>query len=447
MIDTSKINPNNKVFCVAPWLSLNINQDGNIQPCCNSNLVFGDILRNDIKDVWNGEPIKKFRQCMIDQIPQESCKFCYEKEISGQKSLRQVFNESLFDEGKEFIYNTNDDYSVNEFGFIHWDVKLGNKCNFKCRSCGPSASSSIELEFTGKVSGRYDFSKISYYKIQPYLKVVNHLYFSGGEPLIMSEHYKLLDMLYRLDKHKDPNFRLVYNTNFSVLKYKKINILDVWSLFKYVQVHVSIDGVKKRGELIRHGFNWKKFVSNAKEFKERFKNRQDTHQLYFDCTVQALNVFDVVNLHQTLFDMELLTNIDNFHLNYLHGPRSLSVWILDKETKEEAKKNIQNHIDNFLIPNGAVKTISEFKGLINFIDLYQDQRLIVDFVDRMRYFDSKRGQSVFGTFPELKKVWEYYFEKKPPLIKKEEVTPESLSKLQFPVMPESMKSEVEQELN
>jgi len=408
MIDTSKINPNNKVFCVAPWLSLNINQNGNVQPCCNANLSFGNILKDNIETIWNNEPIKKFREGMVEKIPQDACRFCYEKELSGQKSLREVFNESFFEEGKQFIYDTNDDYSVNEFGFIHWDVKLSNKCNFKCITCCPESSSSIELEFNGKISGLYDFADIKFNKIKPYIDKVNHLYFSGGEPLIIEEHYQMLFMLIKLKKNKQSNFYLTYNTNFSTLTYKKIHVFDIWDVFNYVQVRISVDGMGNRGELIRNGFKWDRFVSNVKEFNQKFSNKSDTHGLWFDCTVQALNVFDVVTLHQTLFKEGLLTNIDNFHLNYLHGPRNLSVWILDKKTKEKAKANIQDHINNFLIPNQAVKTLRDFESLIKFIDLYQDQNLIPDFVHTMSDLDKKRNENVFKTFPELKDTWITY---------------------------------------
>ena len=131
-----------------------------------------------LKLFWNDDKIKTFRKGMVENIPQRHCLSCYEKEASGQKSLRQVFNENFFDEGSKFIYDTNDDYSVNEFGFIHWDIKLSNKCNFKCRTCCPSSSSSIELESNGKISGLYDFANIKLNRIKPYIDKVNHLYFS-----------------------------------------------------------------------------------------------------------------------------------------------------------------------------------------------------------------------------------------------------------------------------
>jgi len=409
MIDTSKINPNNKVFCVAPWLSLNINQNGDVQPCCiSSNYKFGNVLNEDIKDIWNNDKIREFRKNMIEQIPVKSCQECYENEISGEISLRQRFNESLFNHGSKFIYDTNDDYSVNQFGFIHWDVKFGNKCNFKCRSCCPSSSSSIEFEENGKLSPFNDFSKVNFSKIKSYIDIVNHLYFSGGEPLIIDEHYKMIVMLMKLKKHKNEEFYLLYNTNFSTLRYKKTHIFDIWDKFQNVFVAISIDGSFNRGELIRNGFKWDRFVSHVEQFNEKFKGREKTHRLQFACTVQALNIFDVVTLHKTLVEKKLIYHIDDYHLNFLHGPRNIAVWLLDKKTKEKAKENIRNHIDNFLIPNKAKDSIRQFESLINFIDLYQEQHLIPEFIKRMNYLDLIRGENTFKTFPELYDTWKTY---------------------------------------
>ena len=36
MIDTSRVKYDDDVFCVAPWLNLDIRQDGEVKPCCVS---------------------------------------------------------------------------------------------------------------------------------------------------------------------------------------------------------------------------------------------------------------------------------------------------------------------------------------------------------------------------------------------------------------------------
>ena len=168
---------------------------------------------------------------------------------------------------------------------------------------------------------------------------------------------------------------------------------------------VCMHGVGARGELIRKGFNWDRFVSHAKQFRDRFKDKENTHQLHFDCTVQALNIFDVVTLHQYLYNSGLMKDIDFFFLNFMQTPREMSVWILDKKTKEAAKENIRNHIDNFLLPNNSKQSVVFYESLIKYIDLYQEQTLIPNFLRSMRKFDKLRGENVIETFPEFERIW------------------------------------------
>lgn len=405
MFDKDKIRSRGKIFCCAPWLALDIRQDGEVKPCCVSEYTYGDINEKSLWEIWNDEPIRKFREDMVNGTPRKECQVCYNNQAAGKSSLRQDLNKDLFQIYKNFVYDTNDDYTVNEPGFVWWDVKLGNKCNFKCRMCSYTSSSSFELEQFGKISGKWNASEKTYEQIEPYLGMVQSLYFSGGESLIIDEHWKIMDRLIEMGRNNQ--VAVAYNSNFSNLIYKGRHIFDLWDKFdREVQVHVSVDGVGSRGELIRKGFNWERFVSHAEQFRDRFKDREFTHQIHFDCTVQALNVFDVVNLHKELYNRGLIQNIDFFFLNFLQTPREMSVWILDKKTKEAAKENIRKHIDEFLIPNGSRRSVGYYESLLTYIDLYQEQKLLPQFLDSMRKFDKIRNESVMETFPEFQRIWD-----------------------------------------
>jgi len=448
MIDKNKIDPNNGVFCVAPWMTLNIRQDGQVSPCCVCEYVYGDINKKSLWEIWNDEPIRKFREGMINGTPHKNCEVCYNNQAAGKSSMREDTIRNLWtpmgdqyqiDNFKErfltnttseymddyimeisesshprrggevdvrnFVYQTNDDYSVNEPGFIFWDLKLSNKCNFKCRMCSWTASSSFELEQFGKISGKWNAAEKTYEEVEPYLGVVEHLYFSGGESIIIDEHWKIMDKLIELDRNN--KVTVAYNSNFSNLVYKGRHIFDLWDEFnREMQVHISVDGVGARGELIRKGFKWDRFVSHAEQFRERFKSKEHTHQLHFDCTVQALNIFDITTLHRYLYDSGLMRNVDWFFLNFLQTPREMSVWILDKKTKEAAKENIRNHINNFLIPNKSVICLEFYESLLTYIDLYQEQKLIPKFLDSMRRFDKLRDENIIETFPEFQRIWD-----------------------------------------
>ena len=127
--------------------------------------------------------------------------------------MREDYNLNLFDplaswgfDYKKFVYETNDDYSVNKPGFVFWDLKLSNKCNFKCRMCSWTSSSSFELEQFGKISGKWNASEKTYEEVEPFLGVVKHIYFSGGESIIIDEHWKIMDKLIELGR----NIRLLW---------------------------------------------------------------------------------------------------------------------------------------------------------------------------------------------------------------------------------------------
>ena len=147
-------------------------------------------------------------------------------------------------------------------------------------------------------------------------------------------------------------------------------------------------------------------MSHVKQFRERYKDREETHQIHFDCTVQALNIFEVTKLHQELYNSGLMKDVDFFFLNFMQTPREQTVWILDKKTKEDAKENIRKHIEEFLIPNKAKRSISFYKSLLTYIDLYQEIKLLPQFLDSMRRFDKIRNENVMETFPEFQRIWD-----------------------------------------
>jgi organic radical activating enzyme len=65
-------------------------------------------------------------------------------------------------------------------------------------------------------------------QMQEHIPHLERIYFAGGEPLIMEEHYRLLN---ELVKRKMFHVNLVYNSNFSKLAYKDQNVLEIWKHF------------------------------------------------------------------------------------------------------------------------------------------------------------------------------------------------------------------------
>jgi uncharacterized Fe-S cluster-containing radical SAM superfamily protein len=369
-----------------------------------SGTCYGSLQTNTVEEIWNGEEIKKFRKDLLCGVPRRECKSCYIQEKSDQISLRKDLNIKYYEKYSHLVESTNDDGSVENPTFAYLDIRYSNKCNFKCRMCGPHFSSAWELELNEKVSKRSNSGLQIFKKTKDLFENIEEIYFAGGEPLIMDEHYYTLVKLIKLGISK--KIRISYNTNFSIIKYKNTDIFKLWSEFNNLLVGISIDGTFARGELIRKGFNWNNFVKNVEQFNEKllFPSQRE---LLFCCTVQALNCFNVMELHKKLYEMSLMKNVDDFFLNFLQIPIEMSVWILDEETKRDLIKQIQNHIDNFIIPNGGISTKISFENMIKFINMYQKQELIPKFTDQIEKLDLMRNENTPKTFPELNRIWNW----------------------------------------
>ncbi len=56
-------------YCEFPWTSLTVMSNGNIVPCTqdyDAEMIFGNIKKDSLEDIWNGEKYKEFRQWHID---------------------------------------------------------------------------------------------------------------------------------------------------------------------------------------------------------------------------------------------------------------------------------------------------------------------------------------------------------------------------------------------
>ena len=261
-------------FCLAPWISIHNWPDGKTYPCClwDSGKPIGNLEEQTLKEIWNSDEIKKTRVKMLNGEQVKACSRCYELERNGEHSYRQRINEQ---HGKYETYadNTNPDGSLDNMNLHLWDLRISNFCNFKCRSCGSELSSSWyedNIKLGKGVDGKKALISITNKskfldEIEEHYKCVDEIYFAGGEPLLMPEHYQILDRLIDLGR-TDVNIR--YSTNFSKLNFGKKSILEYWKHFSNIELYISVDGVEQLGEYVRKGYDNSTFVENIKLFKE-----------------------------------------------------------------------------------------------------------------------------------------------------------------------------------
>ena len=128
--------------CILPWIHLYGDVQGQYKLCCHiaSPAYNMGSYQEPISSIFNNEKYKKIRTQMLSgNIPEMCKKTCYDIEDLGGESNRQQVNKRFGKFAKLQDY-TNKDGSVNN-NPIYLDIRFGNKCNFKCRICGPFASS------------------------------------------------------------------------------------------------------------------------------------------------------------------------------------------------------------------------------------------------------------------------------------------------------------------
>jgi len=343
-------------FCILPWVHLHISQNGRVSPCCNNNRYLGNVQQNSINEIWKGQQFKELRKQFHNDIPDKRCSHCYNIEKSGKQSLRQISNQKYRKDLKRVEDNSPTP--------IYLDIRFSNICNFKCKTCWHGNSSAWFEEGSKQNASDERIIKAftnNFDEIHQHLNEVEEIYFAGGEPLIMEEHYQVLE---ELEKRELFDVQLRYNTNFSNLNFKEKNILTIWKKFNNVHVSASIDAAFQQGEEIREGFNWNQFIKNRKKMLATCPN------IYFEITptVSSLNINHLSQLHQELVEQKLL-EINNVYLNILERPKEYNIQELPLTQKNQAQDILNKHIEWLTVKNANEEVITDFRNLIKYMNL------------------------------------------------------------------------------
>ena len=401
-----------KSFCMLPWVHMHAFPDGRAYPCCLSEYwhPVGDLRKNTMEEVWNQTPYKTMRTNMLADKPCKECTKCYEQEANGFFSMRYDSNRNyghLINEVK----NTQSDGTHPEFKIRYWDVRFSNLCNFSCRSCGPIFSSNwyndhVKL-YNRKpdVLGR-DMLRVEYTagdedamleQMVPHIPYLEQVYFAGGEPLIMKEHYFMLE---KLIEHGKTDVRIQYNTNFSELAFKDKHVFDYWKHFKNVSVGASLDASGTRAELMRRGTDWAQTVKNRQRMIEEVPHVD----FYVSSTVSAMNVLHIVDFHKEWTELGLIKAKD-WNINICQSPDWYRIDLLPTEFKKnKVIPAYENHIA-WLEPQDSLKRATTgYKSLINLLKANDASHLLPRFKEEISKLDQVRNENFWITFPELKEL-------------------------------------------
>jgi len=398
-----------KTFCMLPWVHMHAFPDGRAYPCCIGDYwhPVGNLRTNTMEEVWNHDGFRTIRQNMLNDKTCKECTKCYEQETNGFFSMRNDANRTYGHHISE-VENTHDDGTHSEFKLRYWDVRFSNLCNFSCRSCGPIFSSNwyndhVKLynrkpDVLGREMARVEYTTGNETSMMeqmlPHIPHLEQVYFAGGEPLIMKEHYFMLEQLI---KHGRTDVRILYNTNFSELAFKDKHVFDYWKHFKNVSVGASLDASGARAELMRKGTDWKQTIDN----RERMMKEVPHVDFYVSSTVSAMNILHVLDFHKEWTQLGLVKAKD-WSINLCQSPE----WYRADIFSEEFKKNVilpayEKHIEWVEPQDPLDRATHGYKSLIKFIMAHNASNLLPRFREEIAKLDQIRNEDFWQTFPEL----------------------------------------------
>lgn len=403
-----------KTFCILPWIHLHGFPDGRAYPCCFGEMwnPIGHFRKNTLEEVWNDVPMKTIRKNMLEDKPCKECKKCYELEETGFFSMRNSFSRDFGHHITE-VDKTLEDGTHPEFKLRYWDVRFSNLCNFSCRSCGPIFSSNwyndhVKLynrkpDVLGREMARVEYTAgdedAMMEQMLPHIPYLEQVYFAGGEPLIMKEHYFILKELVKREMF---HVRLIYNTNFSEMVFKGQDVMELWKLFDNVSIGASLDASYARGEYMRRGQDWKQTVQN----RERMLQICPKVDFYISSTVSILNVDHISDFHREWVDLGLIRPMD-WNINLCQSPETGRANILPKIYKDRIIEKINKHIEWLEPLDQLTRATHGYRGIVNFMQQESEGNLLAEFFKANDALDAIRNEKFEDVFPEYKDLRNY----------------------------------------
>jgi len=397
-----------KVACLAPWVHAHLSSLGDFTPCCEIPAL-AKVDGATLASHWNSEAMAKVRLAMLADEALDICGKCYEKESAGATSYRKVFNDRYSDLAGRLDQTRPDGTLSDEIQPVDLDLRFSNLCNFRCRSCWHGSSSrwysdALALGWTAGSSPIIDAGadrSSTLAGVLALLPQLRSLYFAGGEPLLMEEHYTILEEALRLGRS---DIELDYNTNLSELSLGNRSVLDLWQRFPRVVVAASADGMGAVGELMRKGMDWKRFEENVLAVRAQCPHVK----LLLAVTVSVLNIFHLADFyrhaHEALgFDHRFI------RVKPLQVGLHYNIQMLPTELKQRAANVLRKFIATLPEdgPGDIIQEIDRMTGrtgmeqIVAFLWAQNLKGHIPEFQRVTQALDELRGEDTFATIPQL----------------------------------------------
>jgi hypothetical protein len=236
-------------------------------------------------------------------------------------------------------------------------------------------------------------------QMQPHIPYLEQLYWAGGEPLIMPEHNRILNMLIETNNTK---VRLIYNTNLNELKFKGENVIDLWRHFPTVCVAASLDDMGARAEMIRSGTDWAQVEQNIRDIKQECPHID----FMISPTLSAMNIWQFCEFHRYMVEQGFIQPKD-FNLNILQGPDHYRIDILPEDIKLELKAKFEAHLEWLRPLDPLERATGGFEAAIKFMMETDNSAKLGHFWEAVNNLDWTRDEKLASVVPEIERLRSY----------------------------------------
>lgn len=423
------MNSLNKTFCVYPWIEQVVQSNGKVSFCCVAK--GGGMVKKEngngfragvdtLASAWNSDHMRSIRKGMLEGNQVPGCELCYFQESIGKTSYREMHNEEWLNKARAEIEarvegSRSADFEV-EKPALYLDLRLGNLCNLKCRSCNPFNSSQIHREvvqlhdtneeyrdFWNRFNGgkkptetpEWYESDLFWDEVIQSIPNLRKVYLTGGEPTLIDRNYKFLQAC--IESGHAKNIFLMFNINCTNVQDK---FLEYLPHFQFVLINASIDGFGQENEYIRFLSRWETIDRNFKKLVQLPSNVQIG-------VTPVLQIYNVLTITRLLDYIEAVATDSKRDLNvdflYATDPTYINVAILPPAVKQEAIRRLEKY-------KARSRTYQTQRFLKNSIDscinLLNEQPVtdadkMKDFVAYTRMLDNHRKQRLDHTLPDL----------------------------------------------
>ncbi len=268
---------NNLGPCRAPFENIEFAPGGEIYPCCPSYVYnhpagFGNIIKNDFKDIWNGAELNELRSKVLNN----DYSLCDRKHCGYiSSSYTKDFDASKQGPKSLFIYHD-------------------QECNYKCITCRDELviNSDEELKI---------LNNIVLPKILSMVQGVEYIMFSGGDPLTARHMRKLIKAVCE----KNIKAKLSICTHGYFFDEQNMKELGVKKL-KTVAISINA-ATKETYNKIMQIDAFDRIMDNLK-FALKWKQQGKIEELYLNFVLHSMNYQEMIDFVKMAEKFDALAN-------------------------------------------------------------------------------------------------------------------------------------------